>query len=167
MVLVDRFAAGLEVEVVDPGGMRTPIPPTPGVVTRPKPVASDLANRPMKSSMLTVVGTPGLVPGSSSFEISAERTCGGSSEGGSTRRSTPAKIPRTRMAAVLRTIRPNMSRPTRTLSRAENRFAGGLPFSASRAAIRRAKSSGLGLCGPIGGGNGRIPFLYPPCPGGS
>ena len=66
----------------------------------------------------------------------------------------PAYMPRTRTAAVLRMSNPETSRPTRTLERNEERFALDWPCSASRAAIRLASSSGLGLCGPTSGGNG-------------
>ncbi|HEX6300171.1 MAG TPA: hypothetical protein VF148_06885 [Acidimicrobiia bacterium] len=168
---VDEGIRGAVVGVVGAAGMGTPIPTAPGivVVTRASPVVSVgfSTKTPVRSSRSRVVGTAWVVVGLSSRDVSKESTCGGSSAALSTSRSTPAKIPRTRTAAVLRTITPDTSRATRTLSRNEERFVLGWPPSASRAAIRLASSSGLGLRGPVGWGNGQIPFVQLPRPGGS
>jgi hypothetical protein len=173
--VVDAPPAEAVVDGFETPGMGTPMPTAPGmvVVTRPSPVVSAgfSANRPMSSPRFGVVGTPLVGSGSSSPVTSNERTCGGSAvgpaEASSRSRSTPAKIPRTRTAAVLSTIVPDTSRPTRTLSLRENRLELASPVSANRAAICLASSSGLGLRGPVGGGNRQIPFVLLPRPGGS
>jgi hypothetical protein len=91
VVLVDDWPTGNDVEVVEAGGMSTPMPPTPGIKSAsPPPAASGFTNTPMKSSRRRVVGTAMLVPPSPSMEISAERTCGEAGGGESRRRSTPA-----------------------------------------------------------------------------
>lgn len=118
-----------------------------------------------------MVGTPLVVAGSSFPVTSNESTCGGSAvapaEASSRSRSTPAKMPSTRTAAVLRTIVPDKSRATRTLLVRENRLEFASPVSANRAAICLASSSGLGLRGPVDGGNRQIPFVLLPRPRGS
>lgn len=169
--VVDEGAVGAVVGVVGADGMGTPTPSAPGmvVVTRTSPVVvvGFSEKNPMKSSRLRVGGTPWVVVELSSLDTSNESTCAGSAEALPTSRSTPAKIPNTRTAAVLRTIAPDRSRPTRTLLRSENRFGVSSPVSANRAAICLASSSGLGLRGPVGWGNGQIPFVLLPRPGGS
>jgi hypothetical protein len=88
----DGSDAGFEVVDVNGGGMGTPIGPIPGpgVVKRPELVIPEVAKRPMKSSMLASVGSAPVVAGPPSLETSAERTCGDSGDGASTKRSTPA-----------------------------------------------------------------------------
>lgn len=68
----------------------------------------------------------------------------------STSQSAPATMPSVRTAAVMRRIPPEMSRPTSTLSRNEERVSAGLD-SARRLAICLARSSGLERCGPLTG----------------
>lgn len=168
--VVDEGIRGAVVDVLGVAGMGTPIPGAPGivVVTRASRVVSFFPTKgTMKSSGFRGGGTALVVVGLSSPDSSEESTCGGSTAALSTSRSTPAKIPRTRTAAVLRTITPDTSRATRTLSRNEERFVLGWPLSASRAAMRLASSSGLGVRGPLGRGNGQILFVLLPRPGGS
>jgi hypothetical protein len=167
--VVDGLAAGASVDVVGPGGRSTPIPPALGtvVVTGPTPVVLvELAGkRPMNSSRFRVGGTPSVVVGLSCLGTSNESTCGGSADALFKSKSTPAKIPKTRAPAVTRMSPPDMRRPAKTLVRGENLVLAGCACSASRRAICLASSSGLGLRGSFGWGNGADPFPSAARPG--
>lgn len=167
--VIDGLSAGASVDVVGPGGRSTPIPPALGivVVTGPTPVVLvELSGkRPMKSSRFRVGGTPSVVVGLSCLGTSKESTCGGSADPLFIRKSTPAKIPTTRAPAVTRMIPPEMRRPAKTLLRSENLVLVCCACSASRRAICLASSSGLGLRGSFGWGNGADPFPSAARPG--
>lgn len=151
-------AAGVVVVVV--AGGRAGNPPVLGavVVTGPNTMVVDV---PAPAGIRAP--PPGLVvsgaPFPSPWSVSAASTGGAPEEDRSRSQLAPAKITSTPSPAVSRTIAPEMSRPTRTLSRNDDGVFSGAR-AASRSAICLARSLGVGLFRPLVRGN-RGSFLPP------
>lgn len=92
-VLVDDRPAAGDVDVVEPCGIGTPMPaPSRAVIVAiPASVVPGTPKTPMKSSRRTApVDATVVIPRSSAIDTSAERTSGGSGDGGPTSSSAPA-----------------------------------------------------------------------------
>lgn len=131
-------------EVVDPMGTVDVV----GEKTNPSPTSSSGAEVVVDVSPPTTSPSP---PISSEVRVPA-RTSGSAADNPSSNQLAPMKAPMTTTTVAARTIAPEMSRPTNTLSRKENRRDEGLD-SASRRAICLASSSGLELFRRLPGGN--------------
>jgi hypothetical protein len=143
----------VEVDVVVGGGRVGNPPPEPGTVVATGPKTMVVV---VVSSSREMAGTPpGLEvtdppPDDPAPSLMPPANTSGASAGSLPRiQLTPAKTLTTSTPAESKTMVPEMRRPTKTLSRNETRVWAGRS-SARRRAICLARSSGPGLCRPLG-----------------